>query len=84
MDVLFLFTLSQAIKSTTDEKVEEVYNIFNSELKMVNKELNQRKGPFSDHMPRIAGHTHWVLALRHRIDRSMEVSPLDYTVFYFF
>ncbi|XP_062240587.1 dynein axonemal heavy chain 2 [Platichthys flesus] len=73
LDIFRPMSTREAIKSTTDEKVEEVYNIFNSELKMVNKELNQKKKSFSDHMPRIAGHTHWIMALRHRIDRSMEV-----------
>lgn len=75
---------SQAIKRTTEEKVEEVYNIFNKELKMVNKELNQRTRSTPDHMPRIAGQAHWLRALRHRLERPMEVSPLDYIVIYSF
>ncbi len=66
------------------EKVEEVYNIFNKELKMVNKELNQRTRSTPDHMPRIAGQAHWLRALRHRLEGPMEVSPLDYIVIYSF
>ncbi|KAG7496340.1 dynein heavy chain 2, axonemal [Solea senegalensis] len=64
---------SRVFKSTTDEKVEEVYNIFNTELKLVNNELNQRTRCSLDHMPQLAGHAHWVMALRHRIERPMEV-----------
>lgn len=47
---------------------------------MVNKEMNQRKWSSPDHMPRIAGQAHWLRALRRRLDRPMEVNPLDYTV----
>ncbi|XP_039997326.1 dynein heavy chain 2, axonemal [Xiphias gladius] len=73
LDVFKPMSTREAIKSTTDEKVEEVYSIFNRELKMVNKELNQRKRSSPDHMPRIAGQAHWLRALRHRLDRPMEV-----------
>lgn len=80
--LLFIFSFSlfhhfqsQAIKRTTDEKVDYVYNIFMRELKMVNKELNQRIRPSSGHMPQLAGEAHWVRALKNRIQRPMEVSP---------
>ncbi|KAM6908086.1 dynein axonemal heavy chain 2-like [Lycodopsis pacificus] len=45
-------TVYTAIKRTTEEKVEEVINIFNNELQMVNKELNQKTWSPPDHMPR--------------------------------
>lgn len=57
--------------------MEEVYNIFNKELKMVNKELSQRTKSSPDHMPQIAVQAHRVRALRHRLGRPLEVSPLD-------
>ncbi|KAF7654720.1 hypothetical protein LDENG_00065830, partial [Lucifuga dentata] len=63
----------EAIKRTIDEKVEEVYNIFMKEIIMVNKELNQRPGPSSDHMPQLAGQAHWARALKQRIQRPMEL-----------
>lgn len=71
-----VFVPSQAIKRFTEEKVEEVYNIFNKELKMVNKELNQSTKCFPDGMPHMVAHTYWVRALRQRLERPMEVSPL--------
>lgn len=75
---------SQAFKHTIEEKMEEVYNRLNKELKMANKELNQKTWSSPDHMARIAGQAHWVRALKHRLERPMEVSPLDYTVIYSF
>ncbi|KAI3375810.1 hypothetical protein L3Q82_004092 [Scortum barcoo] len=62
-----------AIKRTTEEKMEEVYNIFNKELKMVNKELNVRARSTPGHMPRIAGQAHWLRTLRCRLEGPMEV-----------
>lgn len=53
--------------------MEEVYNVFNKELKLNNKEVNQtRSSP--DHMPCLAGQACWERALRHRIDNPMEVN----------
>uniref|UniRef100_A0A3Q1IX48 Dynein axonemal heavy chain 2 n=1 Tax=Anabas testudineus TaxID=64144 RepID=A0A3Q1IX48_ANATE len=68
----------EAIKRTTEKKMDEVYNIFNRELKMVNKELNKRARYSPDHMPRIAGQAHWARALRHRLDKPMEVLQRAY------
>ncbi|XP_027143976.1 dynein heavy chain 2, axonemal isoform X2 [Larimichthys crocea] len=73
LDIFRPISTREAVKLTTDEKVEEVYNIFNKELKLVKKELNQKSRSFPDHMPRIAGQAHWVTALRHRLERPMEV-----------
>lgn len=77
------FSQTQAIKHTIEKKMEEVYDIFNRELKMVNKELNQRTR-YSDHMPHAVGQAHWARALRHRLDKAMEVNPLDYTLIYMY
>ncbi|GAA6229207.1 dynein heavy chain 2, axonemal [Lates japonicus] len=60
LDIFRPMSTQEAIKRTTEEKAEEVYNIFNRELKMVNKEMNQRKWSSPDHMPRIAGQAHWL------------------------
>uniref|UniRef100_A0A8P4KIS1 Dynein axonemal heavy chain 2 n=1 Tax=Dicentrarchus labrax TaxID=13489 RepID=A0A8P4KIS1_DICLA len=73
LDVFRPMSTREAIKRTTEEKMEEVYNIFNKEQRMVNKEMNQRTRSFSNHMPRMAGQAHWVRALKHRLERPMEV-----------
>ncbi|XP_070711337.1 dynein axonemal heavy chain 2 [Pempheris klunzingeri] len=73
LDIFRPMSTRETIKRTTDEKAEEMYNIFNKELKMVNKELSQRTKYFPDHMPLKAGQAHWVRALRHRLERPMEV-----------
>lgn len=61
-----------------------MYSILNKELKMVSKELNQGPRSIPDHMPKIAGLTFWAKALRHRLERPMEVSLLDYIIKDFF
>uniref|UniRef100_A0A3Q3RVK4 Dynein axonemal heavy chain 2 n=1 Tax=Mastacembelus armatus TaxID=205130 RepID=A0A3Q3RVK4_9TELE len=63
----------EAIKHTTEEKMEQVYNIFDRELKIVRKMLNQSTRSYLDHMPQMAGQAHWARGLRHRLDRPMEV-----------
>ncbi|XP_062301425.1 dynein axonemal heavy chain 2 [Scomber scombrus] len=73
LDIFRPMSTRKAIKRTTEEKVEEVYSILNKELKMVSKELNQGPRSIPDHMPKIAGLTFWAKALRHRLERPMEV-----------
>ncbi|XP_042256267.1 dynein axonemal heavy chain 2 [Thunnus maccoyii] len=73
LDIFRPMSTREAIKGTTEEQVEKVYSIFNKELKMVNKELNQEVRSVPDHMPRRAGLAHWARALRRRIERPMEV-----------
>uniref|UniRef100_A0A8C2ZK56 Dynein axonemal heavy chain 2 n=1 Tax=Cyclopterus lumpus TaxID=8103 RepID=A0A8C2ZK56_CYCLU len=63
----------EAIRRTTEEKVEQVINIVDKELKMVNKELNRGMRSLSDHMPQFAGQAHWLRALKRRLARPMEV-----------
>uniref|UniRef100_UPI0037E8313A dynein axonemal heavy chain 2 n=1 Tax=Semicossyphus pulcher TaxID=241346 RepID=UPI0037E8313A len=63
----------EGIRSTTEEKVEEVYNIFHKEIEMVKKELNKKTWPSLDHIPPKAGQAHWLRALRHRLERPMEL-----------
>ncbi|XP_060896803.1 dynein axonemal heavy chain 2-like [Labrus mixtus] len=73
LDIFRPMSTREAIRRTTEEKVEEVYNVFNKELKMVNKELNQKTRVCPDHIPPISGQAHWVRALRHRLDKPMEL-----------
>ncbi|XP_029381754.1 dynein heavy chain 2, axonemal [Echeneis naucrates] len=78
VDIFRPMFIREVIKHTLEEKAEEVYMIFDKELKMVNKELNQRTRPPVDHMPEFAGQAYWVRALRHRLERSMEVFEKAY------
>ncbi|XP_071333968.1 dynein axonemal heavy chain 2 [Trachinotus anak] len=73
LDIFRPMSSREGIKRTIEEKAEEVHIIFDRDLKIVNKELSQRTRPSADHMPQLAGQAHWVRALRHRLDRSMEV-----------
>ncbi|KAM6908918.1 dynein axonemal heavy chain 2 [Xenentodon cancila] len=70
---LIVFDVKTTIRRTIEEKAEEVYEIFNKELKMVNKELNERKIPSIDHIPKSMDEVMWARALRHRLDRPIEV-----------
>ncbi|XP_051799543.1 dynein axonemal heavy chain 2 isoform X2 [Acanthochromis polyacanthus] len=63
----------EAIRRTTEQKAEEVYNIVDRELKMVSKELNQGMRSWPDHMPWMAGKAYWMRALKQRLDAPMEV-----------
>uniref|UniRef100_A0A3P8VN13 Dynein axonemal heavy chain 2 n=1 Tax=Cynoglossus semilaevis TaxID=244447 RepID=A0A3P8VN13_CYNSE len=72
LDVFRPMSTQEVFKSTTEEKAEEIYTIFNTELKLVNNELNQQTKCFPDDLPLLAGQAHWVMALRHRIERQME------------
>lgn len=66
------------MKRAIEEKAEEVYNMFNKELRMVSKKLNQNTS-LPDHIPCLSGQAHWMRALKHRLERPMEVTSLDYT-----
>ncbi|XP_030578556.1 dynein heavy chain 2, axonemal [Archocentrus centrarchus] len=72
-----LFT-HESFKCTAEEKLEEVCNIFYKELKMVNKELNLSSRSYPDHIPWKAGQVDWLRALRHRLERLMEVLQNSY------
>ncbi|XP_069015317.1 dynein axonemal heavy chain 2 [Embiotoca jacksoni] len=72
LDILRPMSNREAIKRSTDEKVEEVYNIFYKELKMVNKELSQTTRPSAEHIPRLAGQAQGARALRISLETTME------------
>lgn len=60
-----------------EEKMEEVLKLLSRELQMVKKELNQKPRCIPDYIPQIAGQVVWARALKHRIERPMEVSALN-------
>ncbi|XP_075307002.1 dynein axonemal heavy chain 2 [Odontesthes bonariensis] len=62
----------EAIKRFLEGKAEDVYAIFNRELKMVNKVLNERKQSSPEHIPKIISQTFWARALKHRLESPME------------
>ncbi|KAK1890151.1 Dynein heavy chain 2 axonemal, partial [Dissostichus eleginoides] len=78
LDIFRPMSTREAIKRTTEEKMEQVYSIFHKELKMANKELNQRTRSYPDHMARMAGEAHWVRALKQRLEIPMEVLQKAY------
>lgn len=48
--------------------------LFNSELALVNRELNKKWPYLEPYMAQYSGQAHWVRILRRRIDRVMNVS----------
>lgn len=66
--------LRQAIKRTYDKKAVDLYMLFNSELALVNRELNKKWPYLEPYMAQYSGQAHWVRILRRRIDRVMNVS----------
>ncbi|XP_047429543.1 dynein axonemal heavy chain 2 [Mugil cephalus] len=73
LDIFRSVSTRKAITHFIEEKVEEVYSIINKELKMVKKEFNHNSKAFPERMPHVVGHTYWVRALKHRLERPMEV-----------
>ncbi|XP_055012614.1 dynein axonemal heavy chain 2 [Boleophthalmus pectinirostris] len=78
LDIFRPMSSREAIKHTIEEKYEQVYNIFSKELKMVNKELNQGMRSSYQHMPRVICEAYWIKALKHRLQRPMEVLQKAY------
>ncbi|KAM9425745.1 dynein axonemal heavy chain 2 [Pholidichthys leucotaenia] len=73
LDIFRPLSTREAIKRAVEEKTEEVYGIFNTELKIVKKLLSKGKTSFPDHMPPKVAQAYWLRALRHRLDEPMEV-----------
>ncbi|XP_028269691.1 dynein heavy chain 2, axonemal-like [Parambassis ranga] len=78
LDIFRPVSAREAIKRVTDEKAEEVYNIFNKELKMVNNILNKNTSSSSLHMPKISAHVYKLMGLKHRLETPMEVLQKAY------
>ncbi|XP_055262069.1 dynein axonemal heavy chain 2 isoform X3 [Moschus berezovskii] len=71
LDTFHRLSAREAIKRTYDKKAVDLYMLFNSELALVNRELN-RKWPYLEpYMAQYSGQAHWVRILRRRIDRVM-------------
>ncbi|XP_076145705.1 dynein axonemal heavy chain 2 [Alosa pseudoharengus] len=73
LDVFQHLSAREAIKRTIDRKTVDVYDLFNKELNLVNKELSRKTIHLPAHMPKNAGQAHWARGLRRRIDKPMEV-----------
>lgn len=59
---------------TYEKKAVDLYMLFNSELALVNRELNKKWPYLEPYMAQYSGQAHWVRILRRRIDRVMNVS----------
>ncbi|MCI4377271.1 hypothetical protein PGIGA_G00201730 [Pangasianodon gigas] len=73
LDLFHHFSAREAIRWTLDRQAKEVYSLFTKELDLVKTKLGQKEVCTPAHMPQYAGQAHWVRAMRHRIDRQMEV-----------
>ncbi|KAM4714769.1 dynein axonemal heavy chain 2 [Anableps anableps] len=73
LDTFSPLSSRKPIRRTVEEKSEEVYNLYNKELQMVKKLLNQMRCSHPDHMPKIVGEVVWAKALRQRLEKPMEI-----------
>lgn len=66
--------LFQAFNNFLQEKAEQVYSLFREQLRLVNKELSQRKLSCPDHMSRTIGQVVWAKNHRRLLDEHYKVS----------
>ncbi|XP_048221841.1 dynein axonemal heavy chain 2 isoform X1 [Perognathus longimembris pacificus] len=71
LDTFHRLANREAIKRTYEKKTVDLYMLFNSELALVNRELNKKFPHLEPYMAQYSGLAHWVLILRRRIDRVM-------------
>uniref|UniRef100_G1NZY7 Dynein axonemal heavy chain 2 n=1 Tax=Myotis lucifugus TaxID=59463 RepID=G1NZY7_MYOLU len=71
LDTFHRLATREAIKRTYDKKAVDLYMLFNSELALVNRELNRKWPSLEPYMAQFSGQAHWVRILRRRIDRVM-------------
>ncbi|XP_069857588.1 dynein axonemal heavy chain 2 isoform X5 [Dipodomys merriami] len=71
LDTFHRLANREAIKRTYEKKTVDLYMLFNSELALVNRELNKKLPYLEPYMAQYSGLAHWVLILRRRIDRVM-------------
>ncbi|KAL2765787.1 dynein axonemal heavy chain 2 isoform 1 [Daubentonia madagascariensis] len=71
LDTFHRLATREAIKRTYDKKAVDLYMLFNSELALVNRELNKKWLYLESYMARYSGQAHCVRILRRRIDRVM-------------
>ncbi|XP_028810290.1 dynein heavy chain 2, axonemal isoform X2 [Denticeps clupeoides] len=63
----------EAIKHTIDRKIDSVYDLFSSELKLVNEELSRKDVHMPSYIPPHAGQAHRVRSLLRRIQQPIQV-----------
>uniref|UniRef100_A0A672FP66 Dynein axonemal heavy chain 2 n=1 Tax=Salarias fasciatus TaxID=181472 RepID=A0A672FP66_SALFA len=66
VDIFRPMSVREAFKRAAKETAEGVYDIFEKEVKLVMSDLEKPK--CADHMPRVAGHAHWLLARKHCLE----------------
>ncbi|KAK7827523.1 hypothetical protein U0070_026729 [Myodes glareolus] len=71
LDTFHRLATREAIMRTYEKKAVDLYMLFNSELALVNRELNKKWPYLEPYMAQYSGHAHWVRILRRRIDRVM-------------
>ncbi|XP_073903040.1 dynein axonemal heavy chain 2 isoform X5 [Castor canadensis] len=71
LDTFHRLANREAIKRTYEKKTVDLYMLFNSELALVNRELNKKLPCLEPYMAQYSGQAHYVLILRRRIDRVM-------------
>uniref|UniRef100_A0A8I3PUB4 Dynein axonemal heavy chain 2 n=1 Tax=Canis lupus familiaris TaxID=9615 RepID=A0A8I3PUB4_CANLF len=71
LDTFHRLATREAIKRTYDKKAVDLYMLFNSELALVNREVNKKWPYLEPYMAQYSGQAHWMRILRHRIDRVM-------------
>ncbi|KAF6093343.1 dynein axonemal heavy chain 2 [Phyllostomus discolor] len=71
LDTFHRLSAREAIKRTYDKKAVDLYMLFNTELALVNRELNKKWPYLEPYKAQYSGQAHWVRILRRRIDRVM-------------
>ncbi|NP_001406856.1 dynein axonemal heavy chain 2 isoform 1 [Mus musculus] len=71
LDTFHRLATREAIMRTYEKKAVDLYMLFNSELALVNRELNKKWPYLEPYMTQYSGQAHWVRILRRRIDRVM-------------
>ncbi|KAM5307672.1 dynein axonemal heavy chain 2 [Glossophaga mutica] len=71
LDTFHRLAAREAIKRTYDKKAVDLYMLFNTELALVNRELNKKWPYLEPYKAQYSGQAHWVRILRRRIDRVM-------------
>ncbi|CAH6786111.1 Dnah2 [Phodopus roborovskii] len=71
LDTFHRLATREAVMRTYEKKAVDLYMLFNSELALVNRELNKKWPYLEPYMAQYSGQAHWMRILRRRIDRVM-------------
>uniref|UniRef100_A0A8C5L4X8 Dynein axonemal heavy chain 2 n=1 Tax=Jaculus jaculus TaxID=51337 RepID=A0A8C5L4X8_JACJA len=71
LDTFHRLANREAIMRTYEKKAVDLYMLFNSELALVNRELNKKWPHREPYMAQYSSQAHWARILRRRIDRVM-------------